>query len=301
MVIIHSGTVTDEQIQDFQKWRAMDPEREKLCHRLELQLRMFKNHAIGKLPPSDIRRVIATSNVTRRKLLGKTLAVGGVVVLSSIFTNKNPIVGGSAADLQTRTGQRRTITLSDGCRLTLDACTALDVIWKDGHQRMQIYKGEVAVDLSASVSKTTVITTPMGKIDVIGPRLVVGHSEISRAIAIDGPLMINTHMGVHAGLEAGHKASFQEHGVFDLVALDGTETAWTTGMLEVRNRPLAEVMEKVRRYRRGFVRVSERAAELRVSGLFRLDDTDLMFEALSRMMPIKITRYSNYLVMVDRI
>ena len=60
------------------------------------------------------------------------------------------------------------------------------------------------------------------------------------------------------------------------------------------------VVAALRAYRRGMLRVSPAAAQLRVLGTFPLDDTDLALKALADTLPITVDRYrSGWMVVID--
>ena len=70
------------------------------------------------------------------------------------------------------------------------------------------------------------------------------------------------------------------------------------GLLEVRNQALAEGLDALRAYRSGVLRVDPAVAGLRVSGLFRLDDSDQALDALARTLPIRVARRTDLWVSV---
>ena len=70
------------------------------------------------------------------------------------------------------------------------------------------------------------------------------------------------------------------------------EAAWEAGWIDVRGRPLAEVIAALRPYRSGSLRISMAAGGLPVSGHFPLDDTDAALRSLQESMPIHIRRYT---------
>lgn len=295
IALMHSGCTTHEQIEAFEHWRSSDLQRERLCHQLEQQLNVFKSPAANNLKSSIVREVISTPSLTRRALLSKMLFIGCAITVGGVVYNESYWLG----DLRTGTGERRTLTLEDGSKLTLDACTAVDISWKPEACYLHLHKGAIFVNLARNKPDNIFITTPLGRISASGPQLMVGHFDISRAVAIDAFLSVQTNSGATQRVMSGNKINFDANHIFEELPVDGSETAWTDGMLEVRNLRLGEVLASMRRYRKGFVRVSTKAAALRLSGLFRLDDTDQMLEAIALILPLKITRYSDYLVMLD--
>jgi transmembrane sensor len=80
---------------------------------------------------------------------------------------------------------------------------------------------------------------------------------------------------------------------------NGQESAWVQGRLEIRDRPLSEVIDSLRRYRRGIVHVSAEVADLRLSGLYPLDDSDRTLQLLERSLPIRILWHNPYWISIE--
>ena len=83
------------------------------------------------------------------------------------------------------------------------------------------------------------------------------------------------------------------------MSASGQESAWVQGRLEVRDRPLREVIDSLRRYRRGILHLSPDVADLRLSGLYPLDDSDRTLQLLERSLPIRVTWHNPYWVSID--
>jgi transmembrane sensor len=71
-------------------------------------------------------------------------------------------------------------------------------------------------------------------------------------------------------------------------------------MLEAHDQPLGEVVEALRAYRTGFIRISSQAAALRVYGSYALDDGERALAALAETLPISVRVFQRgWLVMID--
>ena len=70
-------------------------------------------------------------------------------------------------------------------------------------------------------------------------------------------------------------------------------------MLVARDQSLDQVVDALRPYRAGFMRISPAAGRLRVLGAFPLDDPDRVLESLAQTLPIRLTRYGGWLVSID--
>ncbi|WP_021025564.1 FecR domain-containing protein, partial [Comamonas sp. B-9] len=140
-----------------------------------------------------------------------------------------------------------------------------------------------------------------GRIQALGTRFTVRLQEsCTRVGMLEHATRLTTAAGASQVLDEGHSARF------DTLSIDAddinpqAEAAWQRGMLEVHNRPLGEVVQALRAYRRGFVRISAQAAALRVYGNYALDDSDRALDALAATLPITVRVYQRgWLVVIE--
>src|SRR5690606_9848795 len=97
----------------------------------------------------------------------------------------------------------------------------------------------------------------------------------------------------------GEGARFGAFGIDGPDAALRDRAAWRHGMLIVRDEPLGRVVDALRSYRRGVLRISPEAARLRVLGAYPLDDADAVLQALEQTLPISVRRIGEWLVLVD--
>ena len=75
--------------------------------------------------------------------------------------------------------------------------------------------------------------------------------------------------------------------------------AWTRGLLKVNDQPLSEVLQTLASYRHGMLRFDPQALQnLRVSGVFKLDDTAAALSSLADNLPIQVEYFTDLLVVV---
>ena len=74
--------------------------------------------------------------------------------------------------------------------------------------------------------------------------------------------------------------------------------AWAEGIIEADDAQLGAVLDGLATHRHGWLLFDGDVAALRVSGVFRLDDTDRALAALERVLPIEIDRITGWVVRV---
>lgn len=67
-----------------------------------------------------------------------------------------------------------------------------------------------------------------------------------------------------------------------------TDTAWTRGILVARDLPLPEFAVRLAVHRPGWLRCDPALQVLRISGVFQLDQTDAVLDALPRTLPVRV-------------
>jgi len=125
-----------------------------------------------------------------------------------------------------------------------------------------------------------------------------GHSRVSvlqHAVEIhpvDNPrLMLR--------LDAGQAVSFDQRHIGSAHSAAPGAGAWTQGMLTVIEWRLADFVSELSRYRPGVLRCAEGIGDLRLSGAFRIDDTDIVLENLSASLPVKVRYLTRYWVSIE--
>jgi transmembrane sensor len=100
-------------------------------------------------------------------------------------------------------------------------------------------------------------------------------------------------------LQAGEGVRFDAHGLGQPDAALADAAAWHGGMLVVHDEPLGVVVDALRPYRRGIIRITPEAARLRVLGAFPLDDIPRTLESLRQTLPISISALGGWFVSID--
>ena len=76
------------------------------------------------------------------------------------------------------------------------------------------------------------------------------------------------------------------------------DAAWARGVLLAEDMRLADFTARLARYRSGFLRCDPAVAELRVTGVFPLRDTDRALHNLTLGVPVDIRYHTRYWVTV---
>ena len=306
MLRLESGQACPSERQVFKAWLAEKPEHMAAWQRVA---------GVLKAPVADLQSVERRSpgqlQAARRALLGGTSPAGkkalqgGLLVLllglgaAGLVDRVTPL-SGLMADQHTATGERKTIELADGSLLTLNARSAVDIEFSDGQRRVHLREGELQVDVAGDAKRPFVVTTAQGQVRALGTRFMVRQgSDESLASVQQHSVQLDTLGGQQRRIETGQAVSFTASQIDPQTPTSRSQTDWLQGRVELHDEPLAALVEALRPYQTGMLRISPEAARVRVFGVFPLDNTAQTLSALTQTLPIKVTRYGPWLALID--
>lgn len=315
LVTLNSGQVDAHERHGFQQWLEAHPSHRRAWDALQNPLAQMLaplrptpapsgRAAAGRLMGDTLARAEARTR-QRRTLLRGALGVGGVGVVAALVTSRYTPVDQWTADLRTGTGERRAFTLPDGSTVTLDARSAADLDFSPGRRTVTLRQGALAAQAapagSAPDAAPFIVRTAHGQVRALGTRFVVRQeAEETLVSMLEHRVEITTPLGLRLRLEEGRSARFGANGIGTAAESPEAASAWQNGLLEVHDQPLGEVVQALRAYRPGFIRVAPRAAALRVYGTYALDDTDRVLAALAETLPVQVRIYQRgWLVVIE--
>ncbi|MQT58755.1 DUF4880 domain-containing protein [Pseudomonas sp. FSL R10-1350] len=299
IVLLRSGHASEADWQAYRQWRAQDPRHEQLCAQLETRLGVFKVPIAQGVSGKVLQQALTTPGTSRRKLLQGALACTGVALGASLLVSQRTALGELTADVSTGTAERRTVSLPDGSELFLNAKSAVDLDFSGPHRIVRLLDGELRVKVAVNPATPFQLVTPQALVHVLGSDLTVREREgQGLVVALKGALQIARQGLETLQLQSGHEVSYDRYGFSHVRVMSLGAAAWVDGLLEVRDVPLAQIIEALRPYRGGVLRIDPAVAELRVSGMFRLDKTEQVLDTLARTLPIQVLRRSDYWVTV---
>ncbi|MGJ7489356.1 DUF4880 domain-containing protein [Variovorax sp. ZT4R33] len=294
----------ERERQALESWLASDPAHRAAwtrvnCEVLEAPLntvRAFQGR--GAVSHAEAA-VLALQKVQRRRVIRGALAVAGVGATAGFLTDRITPIGELMADLHTSTAQRQSFTLADGTDVLLDARSAADVLRRSDGMQLRLRSGALIVKPAASRLSVLSVDTPHCHVLSEGARVHCRvHASATEVVALDGLVQVQLVNGRSVRLRADEGISALSEALEQLPGRAADRAAWRDGMLAVRDWSLGEVIEALRAYHAGFIRVSESAAALRVFGIFRLDLEDAL-AALAYTLPVQMRRLGPWLVSID--
>ena len=300
MVRLRAGK-PDALLQErFNAWLGMDPAHAQAWARLQERLGGSWNtlRSLDKRLPGEARQVLLQPQGSRREVLraitGLGLLGGGLWLAA-----RSPLGDDLLADLHTARGQRQTFTLLDGSRLTLNAGSAVDLQF-DQHQRLIILRhGELVIQVASDPQRPLRVRSAQGSVQALGTRFLVSQEpDATRVVVLEHSVQATLHNGLQHTVLQGQSVLLHANRIEALAGNQGYRADWLAGHLNVLDDSLEQVVSALRPYSRGFVRVDPQVRDLRVQGVFPLNDPHRAFDALAETLPIRVDHYSPWLTLI---
>ncbi|GAA0504446.1 FecR domain-containing protein [Pigmentiphaga daeguensis] len=285
------------------RWRAEKPE-----HELAWQ-RMADLHAGMRQSVQRIDRRAATVAIgqgvdlaaKRRRALKWLAGIAGVGTVTWAGRDALPWRSWTAQH-HTAAGERQTLVLEDGTSLLLNTRTAVDVRYDSRVRRVVLIGGEIQVTTGRD-RRPFHIETRTGRIRPIGTRFTVRNLDSApgrtQVAVLEGSAMLEPSAGSAPLLvRAGQQASFTATSTQGPAAAGPTAGAWVEGVLAAQAMRLEDFLEELGRYRTGVLTCSRGIADLRITGVFPLADTDQVLQSLEHIFRVKVVRRTRYWVTV---
>jgi ferric-dicitrate binding protein FerR (iron transport regulator) len=208
------------------------------------------------------------------------------------------------ADFATATGERRGFQLPDGTRLELNTHSAADLDYTVSQRLITLARGEIMVTCGRDPGRPLLVKSREGLFEGLEGRFVVRQdSGCTRLSVTSGRVAIRSHQGSDGApiqVEAGQSYLVSATTATLAPPLDMDAGAWADGLIVTRNMRLEDFLNEVSRYRRGYLKCAASVADLRLSGVFRLDDIDKMLAVLPRTLPVQLRYRTRWWLTVER-
>ena len=199
------------------------------------------------------------------------------------------------ADQRTTTGERHSLRLDDGTRLSLNTASAVDIHYTAEQRLLILRAGEILME-TAPDPRPLRVRSAQGEMRALGTRFTVrqfddftGMSVLQHAVAV--------RQGIEPAqtvITAGQTVTFDTRRMLSLRANEPGEGEWAQGRLIVDNWRLDRLLAELSRYRSGCLGCASEVGHLTVSGAYSLDDIDLALNALTHALPVRLSARTRY-------
>lgn len=281
------------------RWRAENPHHELAWKRLEAFEEKFQ-HVPHEVAQQTLLEPSRTTFLTRRRALGALAAIAGVTYV----VRGTDLWQTVTSDYHTGTGETREVVLPDGTHVILASASAINLRFNEQERLLVLRSGEILVTTASDPAPTHRPFRVQGRdgiIEALGTRFTLRQDDTTAHVAVfEGIVQITPRSAPDNALQihAGQKATFTADKVHPPVSVADNALSWVSGTLVADNMRLDELVAELARYRRGWLRCDPAVADLKVTGIFSLRDTDRALHNLELALPVKVTSRMGYWVTV---
>ncbi|MBY8821589.1 FecR family protein [Sphingomonas colocasiae] len=284
---LDADAVTAERRDACEAWCA-----EHASHRLAFdRMRGFDSRFDGLDPIERIALTRAAGQSRgkgpRRRLAGGLLGLGAIILAgwfgATSFTGR-----AFFPDHRTAPGEQRNVAMADGSAVMLDTNSAIDIDEAGASRHVRLFRGRIMATVAADAARPFQVETRDGSVTALGTAFIVERESDRTLVTV-----VESHvracpasretMADCIRLAPGQRAAIGGERVIRLGAVDADQaSAWTRGWLEADDRPLADVLTELNRYRARPIRFDARAlAHIRVTGSYPLADAPRALSAIA--------------------
>ena len=239
----------------------------------------------------------------RRRLALGAAALGLAVILAAVLMPG--MLLRLQADHVTSTAEVRSLNLEDGTTVSLAADSAIAVAFDQGERRVRLLRGEAFFDVAPDPDRPFRVTADALSTSVLGTAFNVRLAERSAGVAVK-----EGRVGARPEAEAPRKTLELTAG--DWVVFERNQPvrrgrvspdevgSWMEGRIIVRERPMSEVLDDLRRYHAGLIVLTDATlGARRVTGIYNLDDPVAAVRVLASPLGATVRRITPWLLVVS--
>ena len=280
------GLMTAQELEAFRRWRA-DPTHDRAFSAVE--------RAWTLAAPAPSAPATETPRTPRRRFVFGAIATACVIVASGLWLLRPP--ASPVETFSTAIGEQRTIALSDGSVVQLDAATTLQVRLRRRTREVVLEEGAALFDVAHDVHRPFTVEADGRFVRAIGTRFEVRRRAQGTRVAVAaGVVAVSTETG-------GQKLPGEAVRLSKGQALDYSRTvlgavgtvppervgAWRDRVLELERATVEDLAVELARYYPVRVRVADAALAKR-SAMIRLQmqDRDTTFASIEALLDIRL-------------
>ncbi len=243
------------------------------------------------------RRIKQRHAPAMRRFWRPVAGLAAAAAAAVLFIAIRPPAPVPAEVYQTVKGQSRLLNLADGSRIHLNSGSRMMVRLEKGVRHVELAEGEAAFDVAHDPDRPFLIAAGERTIRVVGTEFdVLRHEGHLRVTVRRGVVSVQSPDGapqvepilLRAGDQLDHRAGER---AWVLQKVDPEVAfAWRRGDLVYRDQPLGEVVSDLNRYFTTPVAVTAAAADLRFSGVLKIDTEEAVVRRLQAFLPIAADR-----------
>lgn len=284
--------------QECRQWRTAHHEHEQAWQRV---IHLHQDLDLRAIPGAGL--ALQTLETSQRRLHRRQALklLGGVAMVgTAAWLGKDlDAVNAWTSDYATGTGERRSFALPDGSQMQLNTRSTVDLAFNDQQRLVRLKQGELMI--ACNPQRSLLVETRDALLEGFEGRFVARQdSDCTQVSVSHGRVAIHRpDNGQLQWIESGQNWRLDALGTHRLEQVDMDAMAWTEGLIVTRDMRLFDFLAQVSRYRHGYLGCSDDIADLRLSGVFRLEDPEQLLQLLPRTLPVRLRQRTRWWVRVE--
>ncbi|MDQ1207710.1 transmembrane sensor [Acinetobacter baylyi] len=295
MVLLESGLATVEDHQNFQVWLNESPLHQQAWQELHQSIdqpfqQLQQQSLDSQLPIKAVTQSVLQTNKQhiKRMIKGGISFIVFIGLGTFIWLQQTRPLSFLQADYYTRTAEQKQIQLKDGSSITLAAYSAIRVEYNQHSRDIYLLDGALIANVSTDQQRPFIVHTKQAQMQALGTAFMVNqHTDYSDLAVLEHTVKA-TNLHQLKVIQQGHCVRVNQYQIHDLPVKASNLASWKDGILEVEDIPLSVFIDLVKPYHHGTIYVSDDIKNMKVYGVFYLDNTDKILQVLQTTQPIKI-------------
>jgi transmembrane sensor len=207
------------------------------------------------------------------------------------------------ADYTTAPGQQRNVILADGSEIIMNTDSAISVDYSEQQRQITLHDGEAYFVVAPDANRPFEVQTRSGQVRALGTEFNIKTRQQDVSITVyQHAVSVTAKNGkLLKSLPEGRQVAFTEDTLSPVTSANLQRgQAWRNQRMIFQDRPLAEVIAELNRYRSGRIIVMDDDIKtLPVTGVFATDDTNVALQTIEQSLPITVTKITEKLVLLS--
>ena len=233
-----------------------------------------------------------------------SMAAAAVFLLVGMALWSDAVLMWLKSDYSTGIGEQRVVTLPDRSVVTLNTDTSIAVRYESDRRQVELLRGEASFAVQPNPERPFTVESRGIATTAVGTQFLVKDRKTDVQVTVlSGSVLVTDgkrRSDQAVRLAAGDQVSVGPQGAGGVDRVDtAAVAAWMQGRLVFVRTPLADVVQDLARYHRGYIVIWNPALQsLPITGIYNLSDPSHVFTTLADTLPIRMVRLTDHLIVI---
>lgn len=297
-----------EETHEFADWLSEDYEHSRAFAAAETLFNdMVLATQIPLVSPSSVAMLTKQRRGSHKKILKYSLSTVAACLIMFNFIQpiQNYWLTDLLSDYHTVTGEQQNINLSDGSHILLNTNSALSVNFDNQQRLITLHHGQASFTVAKDTNRPFEVLIDDNRIRALGT-IFQAQTLDDHTIQInvqEHSVLVTNSKRISVKVSEGQQITYvKDEDLPQPQTIDFNQAnAWQQHRLFINDKPLHELISELNRYRLGRVFIAdEQLKNLRVTGVFSLDDPDQILSSVQTILNLQQTRLTSWWVILHR-